>query len=70
MNNMSGISARALSGRRSFVAILTQGIAQARSALGCILAAFQAAFGPSYRRRKFFSLRSFGGVCVAFQAAS
>jgi hypothetical protein len=41
MNNMFGISSRALSERTSFVALLTQGIAQARSAWGCILAAFQ-----------------------------
>jgi hypothetical protein len=68
-NGICGISSRALSGRRSFVAKLTQGIAQARSALGCILAAFQAAFGASYSRRRFFSPpSSFGRVCLAFQA--
>jgi hypothetical protein len=49
--------------------MLTQGIALVRSALGWILAALQAAFGPSYRRRKFFLPHSFGGVCAAFQAA-
>ena len=43
MNNMFGISSRALSGRTGFIAMSTQGIARARSALGCILAALQAA---------------------------
>jgi hypothetical protein len=53
-NGRCGISSRALAGRTSYVAKLTQGIARARSALGCILAAFQAALGLRQTRTAFF----------------
>jgi hypothetical protein len=56
MNDMSGINCRAPSGRTGFVAVISQGIARMRSALGCILAALQAAFGSCHLKNT-FSLR-------------
>jgi hypothetical protein len=48
MNDMFGINSHAPSGRFHLFALITQGIALTRSALGCILAALWAAVESSF----------------------
>jgi len=51
MNDMFGTNSCALSGRTDFPT-RTQGIARARSALGCILVAFQATAQPNHLNKR------------------